>query len=72
MSQTVRASYDREFGFCSSFDPSTGFYYRSDVLDERGRVTGREPFMASFPHLLDVGIMGHCTHGLSGLCSRAG
>ncbi len=67
----VQASYDRKFKFCSSFDPSTGFYYRSCVLDEHGRPTKREPFMASFPHILDVGIMGHCRHGLSGLCPRA-
>ena len=24
--------------------------------------------MSSFPELLDVGIMGHCAHGRSGLC----
>ena len=28
--------------------------------------------MASFPHLLDVGIMGHCEHGLCGKCEQAG
>ena len=28
--------------------------------------------MASFPELLDVGIMGHCVHGKSGLCVKAG
>ena len=28
--------------------------------------------MAGFPELLDVGIMGHCTHGLSGLCRESG
>lgn len=28
--------------------------------------------MASFPELLDVGIMGHCIHGKKGLCLRAG
>ncbi len=28
--------------------------------------------MASFPHLIDVGVMGHCIHGKTGLCSKAG
>lgn len=28
--------------------------------------------MASFPHLIDVGIMGHCIHGKTGLCVKAG
>ena len=28
--------------------------------------------MASFPELLDIGIMGHCAHGKSGLCIKAG
>lgn len=28
--------------------------------------------MASFPELLDVGIMGHCIHGKTGLCIEAG
>lgn len=28
--------------------------------------------MASFPELLDVGIMGNCRHGQSGLCIKAG
>lgn len=28
--------------------------------------------MASFPHLIDVGIMGHCVYGKTGLCVKAG
>jgi hypothetical protein len=28
--------------------------------------------MGSFPELLDVGIMGHCAHGKSGLCLQSG
>ena len=34
--------------------------------------TGVDPFMASYPHLIDVGIMGHCIHGKTGLCAKAG
>lgn len=25
-----------------------------------------------FPHLIDVGVMGHCIHGKTGLCVKAG
>lgn len=28
--------------------------------------------MAEMPHLLDIGIMGHCEHGAKGLCLQAG
>ena len=41
-------------------------------MDEHGRDTGIDPFMASFPHLIDVGVMGHCIHGKTGLCAKAG
>ena len=56
----------RDRNFISLFDENTGFYMRSGVL-ENGKDTGRDPFMAEFPELLDVGIMGHCRHGRSGL-----
>lgn len=42
------------------------------MLDESGDDTGVDPFMASYPHLIDVGIMGHCIHGKTGLCAKAG
>ncbi len=45
---------------------------RTGVLDENGKDTGVDPFMASYPHLIDVGIMGHCIHGKTGLCAKAG
>lgn len=47
-------------------------YIRTGILDEEGRDTGIDPFMASFPHLIDVGVMGHCKHGKTGLCVKAG
>ena len=28
--------------------------------------------MGSYPHLIDVGVMGHCIHGKTGLCAKAG
>lgn len=52
--------YDKENKFVSMFDPDTGFYVRTGVLDENGKDTGMDPFMASFPELIDVGIMQTC------------
>ena len=63
---------DEKYHFKSAFDTETGAYVRTGVLDERGRDTGVDPFMASFPHLIDVGVMGHCIHGKTGLCAKAG
>ncbi len=66
------AFYDKKNRFKYFFDSSTGGYVRTGILDENGRDTGIDPFMASFPHLIDVGIMGHCIHGKTGLCAKAG
>lgn len=62
---------DERFHFRAAFEDEKGIYYRSGIL-EQGQDTGEEPFRASFPHLLDIGIMGHCEHGLSGLCQSTG
>jgi radical SAM protein with 4Fe4S-binding SPASM domain len=45
---------------------------RTGILDDHGHDTGDDPFMASFPQLIDIGIMGHCVHGASGLCLQSG
>ena len=63
---------DTKNKFKSNFDTETGFYTRTGVLDDSGRDTGIDPFMASFPELIDIGIMGHCIHGLSGKCKESG
>ena len=63
---------DKKYRFKSAFDTETGAYVRTGVLDENGKDTGADPFMASYPHLIDVGIMGHCIHGKTGLCAKAG
>ena len=63
---------DEKYHFKSAFDTETGAYIRTGVLDEDGHDTGIDPFMASFPHLIDVGVMGHCIHGRTGLCVKAG
>ena len=63
---------DKNYHFVSAFDTDTGVYYRTGILDNDGKDTGVDPFMASYPHLIDVGIMGHCIHGRTGLCAKAG
>ena len=63
---------DKKYRFRSAFDTETGAYVRTGILDENGKDTGVDPFMASFPHLIDVGVMGHCIHGKTGLCVKAG
>jgi radical SAM protein with 4Fe4S-binding SPASM domain len=59
---------DKSFSFYSIFNPYTGEYHRSNIL-KNGIDSGVDPFMASFPHLIDVGIMGHCSHAKTGHCS---
>lgn len=56
---------DPLFHFKSYFDAESGAYLRMDAPEG-------EPFMSSYPQLLDIGIMGHCAHGLDGLCSMSG
>lgn len=63
---------DNRYHFKSAFDTETGAYVRTGILDNTGRDTGIDPFMSSFPHLIDVGVMGHCIHGKTGLCVKAG
>ena len=63
---------DKKYHFNTIFDTDTGAYICTGILDENGKDTGVDPFMASFPHLIDVGVMGHCIHGKTGLCAKAG
>ena len=64
--------HDKKYSFKYAFDTKTGGYVRTGILDEKGMDTGVDPFMGSYPHLIDVGIMGHCIHGKTGLCVKAG
>lgn len=66
------AVYDEKYHFKYSFNTSNGTYIRTGILDDNGKDTGTDPFMGSYPHLIDVGIMGHCIHGKTGLCAKAG
>lgn len=43
----------KDKNFISCFNQETGFYFRTGILED-GKDTGVDPFMASFPELLDV------------------
>jgi len=62
---------DKKNKVVSMFDPKTGWYVRSGII-ENGVDTGVDPFMTSYPQLIDVGIMGSCDSGKEGFCTRAG
>jgi hypothetical protein len=51
---------DKKYRFISVFNTETGAYLRSGIVDENGKETDKDPFMGSFPNLIDVGVMGHC------------
>ena len=57
--------FRKEKDYFSCFNEKTGAYIRVGK-------NNIDPFMSSFPELLDVGIMGHCKHGKLGLCIQAG
>lgn len=62
---------DKKYNFAEWFNRENGAYIRSGVIE--GTVdTGVDPFMRSMPSLIDIGIMGHCVHGKSGLCLASG
>lgn len=68
---TIKKILDRN-GFVSVFDTENGDYFRTGLLDGNGNDTGIDAFISEFPQLIDIGIMGHCTHGLSGKCGELG
>ena len=66
---------DKKYNFIEMFNMETGYYERSGILEKRnGEIvdTNIDPFMRSMPALLDIGIMGNCIHGKSGLCIKSG
>lgn len=66
---------DKKNNFAAVFDTKTGFYMRTGILKKvDGEIieTDEDPFMTDFPELLDIGIMGTCVHGSSGLCIKSG
>lgn len=57
----IKVIKDKTYRYVSVFNTNTGDYIRLSNCD-----------VAEYPHLIDIGIMGHCEHGKSGLCSKAG
>ena len=55
----------------SAYDFIDGFNRRTGVQITMGK-NDVDPFMRSFPSVLDVGVMGFCEHGNLGLCTAAG
>lgn len=55
----LKIMIDTKYKFITVFNPESGFYMRTGILEDN-QDTGIDPFMASFPHLLDIGIMGTC------------
>ena len=47
---------DKQNKFISMFNTKTGFYVRTGII-ENGKDINVDPFMTSFPELLDIGIM---------------
>lgn len=58
--------FDTVYKFKASFNTKTGFYFRSSILDDKTV----DPFQSAFPHLLDIGVMGHCL--AKNVCKRGG
>lgn len=63
--------HDCENKFISYFNRKTGSYVRTGII-ENGHDTGVDPFMCGMPELIDIGVMGHCIHGKTGLCIKSG
>ena len=55
----IRKYIDKENNFIDFFNHRTGEYLRTGII-ENGKDTGVDPFMRSYPSLLDIGIMGSC------------
>lgn len=62
---------DKKYDFVEMFNPQNGMYIRSGIIKDN-KDTGVDPFMRSFPALIDIGVMGHCIHGKTGLCIKSG
>lgn len=68
----IQKYFDKTNNFAEIFNTENGFYVRTGVLNQNGKDTGVDPFMRDFPALIDIGVMGHCVHGSSGLCAKSG
>ncbi|MDR1797238.1 MAG: radical SAM protein [Clostridiales Family XIII bacterium] len=62
---------DKKYNFAELFNDKTGFLVRSNVM-LGNKMADCEPYMRSFPELIDIGIMGHCHCAEKGFCKMAG
>lgn len=67
-----RTYADKKNRFIETFNTDTGYYTRTGIIDKEGKDTDVDPFMRNYPQLIDIGIVGSCEHGKSGLCAAAG
>lgn len=51
---------DPIFNFTEIFNEKNGMLIRTNILNDKGQETNKEPYMRSFPDLIDIGIMGKC------------
>lgn len=63
---------DRVNRIVSIFNNSNGYYMRTGIPDSNGNTTESGLFSSSYPEHLDIGIMGHCNIGRSGVCLGTG
>lgn len=64
---------DSNNNFISIFNKKTGTYIRTGVIDTvTGKDTGVDPFMSTLPELIDIGVMGSCLNGRTGVCAKSG
>lgn len=68
----IIVKFDTKNRFRAEFHMNTGYYERTGIIDKDGNDTGIDPFMTEYPSLIDVGVMGWCRHGQSGLCVKSG
>jgi hypothetical protein len=53
----LKTDGDEDYYFESFFDPKSGAYVRGNLIVD-GKNSGVDAFNASFPELIDIGIMG--------------
>lgn len=62
---------DPKYNFVEFFNQRNGTLIRTNIIKDNVETTV-EPHMRSFPELIDIGVMGTCYAGLSGICRNAG
>lgn len=76
LGERMKTYQDKENKFIEMFNPNSGAYIRTGILEQneqgKGFDTGVDPFMRDFPAIIDIGIMANCEHGKSGLCLKSG